>query len=53
MIPPMQQCELGVTRLQKLELSGQDSFIATDNTKVLIPPIFQDLTFVCMLMSYI
>jgi hypothetical protein len=52
-IPPRQQCELGVIGLQELELFGQDSFIAADNTKVLIPPIFQGLTFVCMLMSYI
>jgi hypothetical protein len=52
-LPPRQQCELGDTELQELELSGQHSFIAADNTKVLIPPIFQGLTFVCMLMSYI
>jgi hypothetical protein len=52
-IPPRQQCEPGVTGLQELELSGQGSFIAADNTKVLIPPTFQGLTFVCMPMSYI
>jgi hypothetical protein len=52
-LPPRQQCELGDTGLQELELSGQDNFIAADNTKVLIPPIFQGLTFVCKLMSYI
>jgi hypothetical protein len=39
-IPSRQQCELGVTGLQELEFSGQDSFIVVDNTKVLIPPIF-------------
>jgi hypothetical protein len=39
-VPPRQQCELRVTGLQELELSSQDSFIATDNTKVLIHPIF-------------
>jgi hypothetical protein len=52
-LPPRPQCELGDTGLQELELSDQDSFIVADNTKVLIPPIFQGLTFVCMLMSYI
>jgi hypothetical protein len=52
-IPPRHQCELGVTGLQEHELSGQDSFVAADSTKVLIPPIFQGLTFVCMLMLYI
>jgi hypothetical protein len=52
-LPPRQQCELGDTRLQELELSGQDSFIAAENTKVLIPSIFQSLTSLCMLMSYI
>jgi hypothetical protein len=36
----MQQCELGVIVLQELELSGQDSFIGTNNTKVPISPIF-------------
>jgi hypothetical protein len=49
----MQQCEVGVAWLQELELSGQDSFIAADNTKVLITPIFQGLTFGCMLVIYI
>jgi hypothetical protein len=49
----MQQCEVGVAWLQELELSGQDSFIAADNTKVLITPIFQGLAFGCMLLSYI
>jgi hypothetical protein len=44
MLSCRQQCEPGDTGLQELELSGQDSFIATDNTKVLIPPIFQRLT---------
>jgi hypothetical protein len=43
-LPPRQQCELGDTGLQELELFGQDSFIAADNTKVLIPSIFQGLT---------
>jgi hypothetical protein len=52
-IPPRQQCEPRVTRLQEPKLSGQDNFVATDNTKVLISPTFQGLTFVCMLMSYI
>jgi hypothetical protein len=52
-LPPRQQCELGDTGLQELELSGQDSFIAADNTKVLIPPIFQGLTYICMMISYI
>jgi hypothetical protein len=52
-LPPRPQCELGDIELQELELFGQDSFIAADNTVVLIPPIFQGLTFVCMLMSYI
>jgi hypothetical protein len=39
-LPPRQQCELGDIGLQELELFGQDNFIAADNTKVLIPPIF-------------
>jgi hypothetical protein len=52
-LPPRQQCQLGDIGLQELELSGQDSFIAIDNTKVLISAIFQGLTVVCMLMSYI
>jgi hypothetical protein len=39
-IPHRQQCKHEVTRLQELVLSGQDSFIVTENTKVLIPPIF-------------
>jgi hypothetical protein len=52
-LPPRKQCELEDTELQELEFFGQDSFIAVDNTKVLIPPIFQGLTIVCMLMSYI
>jgi hypothetical protein len=44
----MQQCELRVTRLQELDLSSQHSFIAANNTKVLIPPIFWGLTlFAC------
>jgi hypothetical protein len=50
---PRQQCELGDTGLQELELSGQDNFIVADKTKVLIPPIFQGSTFVFILMSYI
>jgi hypothetical protein len=40
-IPPRQQCELGVTGLQELERFGQDSFIAADNTKVLVPQSFR------------
>jgi hypothetical protein len=52
-LPPRQQCELRDIGLQELELSSQDSFIAADNTKVLIPPVFQGLTSICMLMSYI
>jgi hypothetical protein len=52
-LSPRQQCELGDTGLQELELSDQDSSIAADNTKVLIPPIIQGLVSVCKLMSYI
>jgi hypothetical protein len=52
-MPPRQQCEPRVTGLQELELSCQDNLIAADNTKVLIPPTFQGLTFVCMSMPYI
>jgi hypothetical protein len=43
-MPPRHQCEPGVKELQELGFSGQESLIAGDNTKVLIPPTFQGIT---------
>jgi hypothetical protein len=43
-MPPRKQCEPGVKGLQELGLSGQESLIAGDNTKVHISPTFQGIT---------